>query len=330
MRYTDNYELKKPEASDFYNVDDFNYNAEKIDSELKSHAEHISEVSTTVEDLATKVGSGELQTTEQKIIPAINEVAAVAKGKNRARVFSTTESMNAWLSDSANAGVANVGDNLYIVDVGVPDWWIAEVLTEPNESGYYYEIGRLETQKVDLTTYDERIQQNADDIEGVISDLENKVTKNSECVIGPIHLNSATTSLIYDNGDGKLSFRFTTSTGGTGYSSVRDLVEAVSARGSYINLASLYSSSDDVTLSQVCSSLSDYKELAIMLKYGGLRVDAKMIPRALFVDQMISDVTGILLKSGNSDSAAQVWWDGSNICAYIDTAYYVVEVYGIK
>ena len=69
--------------------------------------------------------------------------------------------MNNWLKDEANKGIANVGDNLYIVALDVPDWWISEVLEEPNEDGFYYNIAQLETQKVDLTT----IQGSIDDIE---------------------------------------------------------------------------------------------------------------------------------------------------------------------
>ncbi len=174
MQYTKNYEFKKPESDDFYNVEDFNENVEKIDKELKSNAEKIDTVSTSVDDIANAVGTEKLQTTAQSIIPAINEVSSVAKGKNRAKVFATTESMNEWLSNPANARVAQVGDNLYIVDVGVSDWWISEVLTEPDEAGRYYKIAQLETQKVDLTTYEARIQKNANDISALNNDLANK------------------------------------------------------------------------------------------------------------------------------------------------------------
>lgn len=93
---------------------------------------------------------------------ALDTVSSITKGKNRARVFNTTEDMNAWLSDEANKGVAIVGDNLYIVELDVPDWWISEVLEEADaESGFYYKIAQLETQKVDLTT----IEADIDNIE---------------------------------------------------------------------------------------------------------------------------------------------------------------------
>ncbi len=86
------------------------------------------------------------------------EALTIAKGKNRARVFYTTENMEAWLSNKSNAGLCNVGDNLYIVELDVPDWWISEVLTEvDNVTGYYYKIAKLETQKVDLTEINNKL-----------------------------------------------------------------------------------------------------------------------------------------------------------------------------
>lgn len=89
---------------------------------------------------------------------ALDTVSSITKGKNRARVFNTTEDMNTWLSDEANKGVAIVGDNFYIVELEVPDWWISEVLEEADaDTGFYYKIAQLETQKVDLTTIESSI-----------------------------------------------------------------------------------------------------------------------------------------------------------------------------
>ena len=84
----------------------------------------------------------------------INEAVSIAKGRNQAHVFATTEDLQSWLSNADNKGLYNVGDNLYIVDVGVPDWWIKEVLEEADtDTGYYYKIAQLEVQKVDLSEY---------------------------------------------------------------------------------------------------------------------------------------------------------------------------------
>lgn len=139
----------------------------------------------------------------------VETASNIAKGRNRARVFSTTEAMNAWLRDATNKGVALVGDNLYIVELNVPDWWIAEVLDSPNASGMYYEIAQLETQKVDLTTIEEAIAQlessvgtandNIEEISGRVSavetgkasksDLNNYVPKSGGTVNGNLTAN---------------------------------------------------------------------------------------------------------------------------------------------
>jgi len=43
MKETLNYKLRKPDQEDFYNVDDFNYNADIIDTQLKANADAISQ-----------------------------------------------------------------------------------------------------------------------------------------------------------------------------------------------------------------------------------------------------------------------------------------------
>ena len=111
---------------------------------------------------------------------AVEEATAIAKGRGKGKVFDTLKEMQTWLKDSANAGILGQSDNLYIRDTGVPDYWVANVLTEPNSDGYYYDISELETQKVDLTEYDEKIAKNAYDITSLNNDLANNYqnTKN--------------------------------------------------------------------------------------------------------------------------------------------------------
>ena len=83
---------------------------------------------------------------------------SIAKGRNQARVFDTTADMETWLKDESNKGVCNIGDNLYIVALEVPDWWVCDILDTPDAStGYYYKIAKLEVQKVDLTTIESDI-----------------------------------------------------------------------------------------------------------------------------------------------------------------------------
>lgn len=94
----------------------------------------------------------------------INEATNIAKGRNQARVFATTDAMKEWLKNAANKGMAKQGDNLYIVTKNVPDYWVAEVLDTPNNEGYYYEVEELETQKVDLTTLNAAVDQLTNDV----------------------------------------------------------------------------------------------------------------------------------------------------------------------
>ena len=48
MKLTTNYGLKKPGASDIVNIDDFNYNADAIDSAIKTVEEVVSANKTSI------------------------------------------------------------------------------------------------------------------------------------------------------------------------------------------------------------------------------------------------------------------------------------------
>jgi hypothetical protein len=72
----------------------------------------------------------------------ISIVEAIARGKSRAIVFNTEEELNAWLLIPSNVQTLEIGDNFYIRDVEVPDYWWDG--TEKKE---------LEAEKVDLSNY---------------------------------------------------------------------------------------------------------------------------------------------------------------------------------
>lgn len=76
----------------------------------------------------------------------------IAEGKSRAAVFDTTAAMTAALKSASNTAY-KVGDNLYIKAVDVPDYWISAILGNNAGTYGYYEISKLETEKVDLTSY---------------------------------------------------------------------------------------------------------------------------------------------------------------------------------
>lgn len=74
----------------------------------------------------------------------LKDVEAVAKGRASGYVFDTVDDMNEWLANPDNVALLNLGDNFYIRDTNVPDyWWDTETQT----------VQELETQKVDLTEY---------------------------------------------------------------------------------------------------------------------------------------------------------------------------------
>lgn len=84
----------------------------------------------------------------------LDETTNIAKGKNTAKVFDTFADMEIYLRDINNKEKLKIGDNLYIKALEVPDYWVSEVLTTPDSTtNYYYSIAQLETQKVDLSTY---------------------------------------------------------------------------------------------------------------------------------------------------------------------------------
>ncbi len=90
---------------------------------------------------------------------------SVAMGKNQARVFATVEALDAWLSVPENVDQLNVGDNFYITAMDVPDYWWDGTQKQ-----------KLETQKVDLTTYDQRISANAN----AISELNGNISLKAQ------------------------------------------------------------------------------------------------------------------------------------------------------
>jgi len=89
---------------------------------------------------------------------------SIATGKNQARVFATVEALDTWLAVPENVQQLKVGDNFYIIATEVPDyWWDGR------------QKQKLETQKVDLTTYDQRIAANA----SAISELNGNISSHN-------------------------------------------------------------------------------------------------------------------------------------------------------
>ncbi len=94
-----------------------------------------------------------------------NQAYTLAEGRSRSASYATIAAMQTAL-EGANNSQFRVGDNIFIEAVDVPDFWVSKVNTTKGtdkvpasgsfNSTYnvgYYTISKLETQKVDLSSY---------------------------------------------------------------------------------------------------------------------------------------------------------------------------------
>ena len=112
-----------------------------------------------------------LDTTSKTVVGAINEVNSIAKGSNQSLSFANYSAMVTEFNSLAG-NEYNVGQNIMVVTLEVPDLWISGIestsstytyttdeafTTALATNGYvqvgYYKLSALETQKVDLTDY---------------------------------------------------------------------------------------------------------------------------------------------------------------------------------
>lgn len=122
---------------------------------VNSHFKNIEEMMSYWYALAaSKANQTELDAVKMNldtVSDTADEALTVARGRNRALCFFTKQELDSWLNgefqreDGKTKADLQVGDNLYIVEVGVPDyWWDGE------------QVRPLETQKVDLSEYAEK------------------------------------------------------------------------------------------------------------------------------------------------------------------------------
>lgn len=99
-------------------------------------------------------GDSSAHTDIRDAVSAVEELATEAKtlaeGRARSVVFLSVLQMTTTLK-AASKDEYNVGDNIFIEDTGVPDYWIKRILATNTGTYGYYELAELETQKVDLT-----------------------------------------------------------------------------------------------------------------------------------------------------------------------------------
>ncbi|KAA6373929.1 MAG: hypothetical protein EZS28_030545 [Streblomastix strix] len=55
--------------------------------------------------------------------PQLQEIRDITSGKSKGYVFATTDEMNTWMEDQETVAKLAIGDNLYIVDKQVMDYW---------------------------------------------------------------------------------------------------------------------------------------------------------------------------------------------------------------
>lgn len=85
----------------------------------------------------------------------ISALDSKAKGAGQSgAIFKTFADMETWLKNVSNKNKVTVGYHLYIEAIGVPDYWITEVLdTADATTSYYYAISQLESKKEDLSAF---------------------------------------------------------------------------------------------------------------------------------------------------------------------------------
>ena len=129
-----------------------------------------SEADTLLND-KQNIEDNSLDTTSKTVVGAINEVNSIAKGSNQALSFMNYSAMVTEFNSLAG-NEYNVGQNIMVVTLEVPDLWISGIestsstytyttdeafITAMATNGYvqvgYYKLSALETQKVDLTNY---------------------------------------------------------------------------------------------------------------------------------------------------------------------------------
>lgn len=98
----------------------------------------------------TKEGTLDTKITEAKT--SANNAYVLAMGRSRSHVFETKSAMETALQ-TAPKGQYKVGDNIFITDTSVPDYWVKKVTESDGTTYALVEVSPLETQKVDLSSY---------------------------------------------------------------------------------------------------------------------------------------------------------------------------------
>ena len=167
--------IKELSGGDLSNYQTKITSTNKLNSDLVNDTNQTNKFVTTSEkntwNSKQNATDNNLQTTNKTITSAINEVNSIAKGANQAISYTSYSAMVTAINALASTAL-NVGQNIYIETLEVPDLWVYKVestsssytyttdeaiTTALETTGYiqvgYYKLSALETQKVDLTNY---------------------------------------------------------------------------------------------------------------------------------------------------------------------------------
>lgn len=146
---------------------------------------------------------------------AANNAYVLAMGRSRSHVFDTKSAMETALQ-TAPKGQYKVGDNIFITDISVPDYWVSKVTESDSVTYALVEVSPLETQKVDLSPYLKNTGTQV--ISGNDAALYLKVSSEGDRTEGVIF--TATGSIITKNPDGSSDVYYLpgmSSSGGANY-----------------------------------------------------------------------------------------------------------------
>ena len=155
-----------------------------------------------------------LATDDKTVVGAINEVNSVAKGANQALAFDNYQAVIAAMLISG----LNEGQNLYVDTLEVPDLWVKSVELTSVSYTYstdeqfitdilagiqigYYKLALLETQKVDLTNYYNKIE-----VDNLLDDKSDVGHNHSGETINPEAIDFGLTPTTAPNVQGRMQY----------------------------------------------------------------------------------------------------------------------------
>ncbi|KAA6368112.1 MAG: hypothetical protein EZS28_036362 [Streblomastix strix] len=116
--------LLKPDIADLTNYVDLT-SAQTITRQKQIGVVSVSSISKLRKNDASILlaGEGDMLVSSLVTQPQLQEVRDITIGKSKAYVFSTQGELNDWMVDQENVAKLVIGDNLYIVDKEVTDYW---------------------------------------------------------------------------------------------------------------------------------------------------------------------------------------------------------------